>query len=70
MTELNMSPSLKRFIGFSIKKSEKYIKYMRFLENELQYHSDCLALIMEHQELLKNGKCPTLQELKEWNIID
>jgi len=43
---------------------------MRFLENELQYHSDCLALIMEHQELLKNGKCPTLQELKEWNIID
>ena len=70
MTELNMTPSIKRFTSFSIKKSGEYVKYLRFLDKELQYHTDCIALIMEHQELLKKGKCPTLKELKEWNIIN
>ena len=70
MTPLNMTPALKRFIGFSIKKSERYVKYLRFIENEIKYHTDCLAIYMENQQNLEKGKCPTLKELKEWNIID
>jgi uncharacterized protein YfbU (UPF0304 family) len=70
MTDLKMTPNLQRFVGFSIKKSEKYVTYLRFLEAELLYHTDCIALIMEGKEELRKGKCPNLQELKEWNIID
>ena len=70
MTGLKTTPSLKRFIGFSIKKSEDYVKYLRFIEKGIQHHTDCLAILMEHQQLLEKGNCPTLKELKEWNIID
>jgi len=67
MTNLQMSKTMKKFTQMSIKKSKNYVDYIRFLDNKLEYHSESIALIMEHKNILEK-ELPTLKELREWNL--
>jgi hypothetical protein len=62
-----MSKTMKKFTQMSIKKSKNYVDYIRFLDNKLEYHSESIALIMEHKNILEK-ELPTLKELREWNL--
>jgi flagellar biosynthesis chaperone FliJ len=62
-----MSKTMKKFTQMSIKKSKNYVDYIRFLDNKLEHHSESIALIMEHKNILEK-ELPTLKELREWNL--
>jgi len=67
MTNLEMSKTMKKFTQMSIKKSKNYVDYIKFLDNQLERHSENIALIMEHKTILEK-ELPTLKELREWNL--
>ena len=67
MTNLEMSDIMKKFTNMSLKKSKKYVQYLRYLDSELDSHTECISIIMEHKNNLEK-ELPSLKELREWNL--
>lgn len=65
---LELTKEMKNFNKMTTSKGTRYINYLHFIKTEIENHTECIALLMEHQKRLEEV-LPDLEELKKWNIV-
>ena len=68
-SKLKLQPSMKKFNRMSMGKGKRYVNYLKYLDEEIEGYTQNIGILMNQVNRLKEAGLPSLEELREWNII-